>query len=344
MATRSLLAPFLRGKRFVSVLLGGLTGLISCQPLSLQVMAPPRTLQAETPFARIQIPTLIDLGKGHSSPAQLHLRIQTRTAWCLLANSSGSPAALVSEIDQFRLYLIDAASPPSGALTVSHGPFDVNAALLEGGQTLVFRNLPPSQGDYYVAVQALNSANQNLTRLNTGWSINGESVTLSTQGGEGTGQMAVNANYTVSTATPLEVFLNLRDAEGARLDIPLTVTDSADFQANDIAYFQLYLVDSNQDNPTVLSGPFQINAALSNNQQHFQVFHLLPGAYYVALAAYDAQAQNLTGSLLTVSGEPASLSSGGGETPVAPGKISIATDYAVSSTEALSVALTLKSL
>src|SRR3990167_6875575 len=125
---RNQLAPSLRGKRLIGVLLGGLMGLISCQPLSFQVMAPPQRPKAETPFARIQIPTLIDLGKGHSSPAQLHLRIQTRTAWRLLANSSGSPAALVSEIDQFRLYLIDAASPPSGALTVAHGPFDVNAA------------------------------------------------------------------------------------------------------------------------------------------------------------------------------------------------------------------------
>lgn len=300
-------------------------------------MAPPP--QAERPFTRH--PALIDLGATTSHAAQFQVRIQAPSPFQLSANLSGKPAAVAGDIDHFRLYLIESVTSPQGELTPAYGPFEIAATLTGAEQVVTFQHLPPAQSAYYVAVQARNSSDQNLTAANTGWRIGQESVALSTQGGDGAGQVTVHADYTVSSTLPLEVALPLRAAEGAQLDIPVTVVDGSSYQAPDIAYFKLYLVDRNLGSPEILAGPFQITAALNNQQQSLGVFHLRPGAYYVALAAYDAQDQNLTDSQLTVDGQATAISNSGGET-LAPGKITVATDYSVSSSEPVGVTFNLR--
>lgn len=108
-----------------------------------------------------------------------------------------------------------------------------------GQQTITFNNVTTSSHSYYVAIKALNSSAENLTNLSSGATIAGDNVCVSDSGGEGGGALSVgNAPaYTVSTTTPLEVSLNLRDAIGAALDTQLTVTDGGTYSSSDVSYF-----------------------------------------------------------------------------------------------------------
>lgn len=332
-------------KRWSVLLLGGLIGLTSCQPPSLLNLAPFSPI-TETQFETDPSPSemQIDTKMAETSSAQLKLLIKTPSkTWQTQSNTSGSPNAMVSEIASFKLYLVDSGSTPNGPLTASYGPFQISANLTAGQQNLVFNHLRSSNQAYYVAILALDSQGQNLTQLNSACSINGENVSVSTQGGNGQGQLVVGSapTYTVSSSAALEISLNLRDAIGASLDTQLSVIDGSSYQANDIAYFRAYLVDSNTGTPQISYGPFSINANLYNNTQSISILNLMPGSYYVALAAFNAQDTNLTNSSLLVNGQAAAVSTDGGDAPTDPGKITIGSNYSVSNSAALQVQLNL---
>jgi len=330
-------------KALRGLLICGLAGMLNaCQPTFSQVTAPTHVTQVNPAY--FQVISSIDVGQGLKTPAQFSLNIQTQNClFAVQANSDGVAHKRATDIQSFDVYLIDSATAPSGSLTPAHGPYIVSASLSSGQQTIQFNNVTASSNDYYVAIKAKDSGGENITNTGSGASISGENVYISSSGGGGNGQVSIGSapTYTVSTTSTLQVALSLKDAIGATLDTRLSVTDGSTYNSSDIAYFKIYLVDNNTSNPNINYGPFTVSNNLDGNgDQSISVLHLRPGTYYIAMAAYNNLDQNLSDSSLDVDSSSAAISDSGGESSF-PGRITVNSDYTVSTSTEIQVDLNL---
>lgn len=182
--------------------------------------------------------SIFDVGKNSAkTPVALGLHFDIKAGAGqrrVQDSSSGTPNSVFADVDHFKCWLIDSATPPTGALTAAFGPFTI--ATSTNPQEIIFNNVTTSTNKYYMAVAAYDSGGDDITNLGSGATIGGAQVYVTDSGGEGAGQVAVGAapSYTVSAIDPLEVTLTLLDAVGATIDTNVTVNDGSATPANPV--------------------------------------------------------------------------------------------------------------
>ncbi len=235
--------------KFISSCLA-LLALSAChsQALNLTSQSPvgfnQELMQTQFPSAKA-----IDVSQGQfKTPAAFGFSLKfSEPEFQTLASSSGGVAKTGSDLSDFNLYLLECVTsgvPAAGTATV---PVDLEAApncgvvyqvkkLKAGGfagsQSFVFENIPPNSAankNYFVAVAA-EQTGANISQP-TGYIIGGATpsngpIALSNSGGNGSGSVHVDANYSLAGQTSsLGIALVLRAEKGAKVDSTVNVTD-----------------------------------------------------------------------------------------------------------------------
>lgn len=186
--------------------------------------------------------TVIDVGQGKKTPAVLSLTVnfQESANFQTQASVSGSPSG--ASLNQLRVFLLESNGAPA--------PGDITALVKNAGGTLisrtglgphtfVFANVPANAASmkYYIGVSPLldvptgpPTAPYKLNLLATPNTHNHGAlglVAISSAGGEGAGQVHVDANYQVSNTAALGISMTLRNEMGAQIDSSATVTNGS---------------------------------------------------------------------------------------------------------------------
>lgn len=146
------------------------------------------------------------------------------------SSADGEAAAQASDILAYRVFVVDSASPPSGALTPLAGRIVTVPANGLASQTIVFSNL--GQGSYYACAAAFEVTSGFSSSRNLGDALTastsyaeGPSFCSSSGGGAQPGQVLVDSARQLTTPGVVGITLQLRGARGASLDTEVTVID-----------------------------------------------------------------------------------------------------------------------
>lgn len=185
----------------------------------------------------------INLNKDISG-ATISFNIKLNNSFSVKANEDGQAPKSASDISKYIVYLLKHSSssgyPSSGDPldTPFEGPFTINKT--SDTQTIRFVNVVDSGTDYYyIAIQALDSLDNNIIKRNTNWGLvtqagaNGR-VAVSSGGGVG-----VDSSYQITTGlSNLSISPQLEDKVGATLRTNVTpvegVMDSLVGNLNDL--------------------------------------------------------------------------------------------------------------
>ncbi|PIQ27688.1 hypothetical protein COW36_07270 [bacterium (Candidatus Blackallbacteria) CG17_big_fil_post_rev_8_21_14_2_50_48_46] len=224
--------------------------LLACQtgpvPTALQSVPTGSFNAAEVLVAKLKAQgqeniTLVDLGQGRKTGASFSMTLNFKDApgFATQASTSGVPSG--AGLNQLRVYLLESAAAPGAgdisALVKNTGGTAVARSGV-GAQTFVFANVPANTAGkkYWVGV----SAELNITTgpapapytLNLVATPNthfegtsAKLVAVSSAGGEGAGQVFVDANYQVSNTTALSLSMTLKNETGATIDSAVTVNN-----------------------------------------------------------------------------------------------------------------------
>lgn len=184
--------------------------------------------------------TIIDVGQGKKSTATLSMTVNFQNAADFKTQISASGVPSGATLNQLRVFLLESNGTPAPgditSLVKNTGGSLINRTGL-GPHTFVFANVPANAASmkYYIAVSALldvptgpPTAPYKINLNATPNSHNHGSlglVAVSTTGGEGAGQVHVDANYQVSTTTAIGISMTLRNEAGAQIDSSATVTN-----------------------------------------------------------------------------------------------------------------------
>lgn len=190
----------------------------------------------------------IDIARGQfTSPAAFGVSVQfLEPGFQTQASSSGGLAKSAADLTDFNLYLLECVTASVPTAGSAGSPVDLeadpNCAVVyqnkrakaggfAGSQSFLFENLPVNSAankSYFVAIAGEQSS-LNISKP-TGYIIGGATpsngpVALSATGGNGSGGVHVDSNYSIASQTgSLGVALNLLSEHGAKIDSTVTVT------------------------------------------------------------------------------------------------------------------------
>lgn len=184
--------------------------------------------------------SVIDVGQGKKTPAVLSMTVNFKDAGDFKTQLSSSGVPSGATLNQLRVFLLESnGAPAPGDITAlvknAGGTLITRAGL--GPHTFVFANVPANAATmkYTVGVTPLldvptgpPTAPYKINLLATPNTHNHGAlglVAISSTGGEGAGQVHVDANYQVSNTAPLGISLTLRNEAGAQIDSSATVTN-----------------------------------------------------------------------------------------------------------------------
>ncbi|MBT9545377.1 MAG: hypothetical protein IV090_08310 [Candidatus Sericytochromatia bacterium] len=186
--------------------------------------------------------SVIDVGQGKKTPAVLSMTVNFKNAEAFKTQASVSGVPSGATLNQLRVFLLESnGAPAPGNITAlvknAGGSLITRAGL--GPHTFVFANVPANAATmkYYVGVSPLlnvptgpPTAPYTLNLLATPNTHNHGAlglVALSTTGGEGAGEVHVDANYQVSNPAVLGIAMTLRNETGASIDSQATITNGS---------------------------------------------------------------------------------------------------------------------
>ncbi len=184
--------------------------------------------------------SVIDVGQGKKTPAVLSMTVNFTNAEAFKTQASVSGVPSGATLNQLRVFLLESTGAPAAgnitALVKNAGGTLITRAGL-GPHTFVFANVPANAATmkYYVGVSPLlnvptgpPTAPYTLNLLATPNTHNHGVlglVAISSTGGEGAGEVHVDANYQVSNLAALGIALTLRNETGASIDSQATITN-----------------------------------------------------------------------------------------------------------------------
>lgn len=168
--------------------------------------------------------------QGGQVNVQIALQAPSDSSYRTLISTPGSAAAALSEVENLRIFLIDASlGTPVGTVSPYPSSGDVfTLSTVNANQSVLFTQVP--SGSYRVCVAGFNqltgpfSEPGNLSEQGSTHYAEGP-CHCSMTGGDGSGQVTVDNQYQLNALSPLQVALPLRSATGAHLDISATVAD-----------------------------------------------------------------------------------------------------------------------
>ncbi len=192
---------------------------------------------------------IADIGNGKTTGASITFSVdikndvaKTAKGLSIKSSSSGYLQKTVADVKSYRFWLIHSSSiTPTGDITssiVAGSAFDFDKSA--GTATITYSNVDKNiTGEkYYIAAAAYDNtiaatapARVNIVNLNSGATISGANVFVSSTGGEGytvsgtgNGAVFVTPSYGVSDPNSLIISLKLLDAVGATLDSTVSVS------------------------------------------------------------------------------------------------------------------------
>ncbi|MGE3725520.1 MAG: hypothetical protein AB7I41_08220 [Candidatus Sericytochromatia bacterium] len=184
--------------------------------------------------------SVIDVGQGKKTPAVLSLTVNFKEAGDFKTQISSSGVPSGATLNQLRVFLLESNGAPAPgditALVKNAGGSLISRSGL-GPHTFVFANVPANAATmkYYIGVSALldvpsgpPTAPYKINLIATPNTHNHGAlglVAISGSGGEGAGQVHVDANYQVSNTAALGISMTLRNEAGAQIDSSATVTN-----------------------------------------------------------------------------------------------------------------------